>query len=61
VEVDVGVAAAAVRCGLAPILWFGMIVPDWVGTNISRPFSPTMYGTPADTGPPIARCLDSAW
>src|SRR5579859_2609024 len=33
----------------------GTIVPGWDGTKISRPASPTRYGTPGATGPPAAR------
>ena len=33
---------------------FGTIVPDLPGTNNSAPFSPTIYGDPPFTDPPIA-------
>jgi len=35
-------------------LWLGTIDHEELGTNISGPFSPTMYGVPQRTGQPVA-------
>ena len=38
-----------------PFAYPGIIPPEFLGTNSSGPFSPTRYGLPPFTGPPIAR------